>query len=170
MMFVPHRKHTYGPPRPVTELASPFICRWCSYLTGSIHTLLHGLLQSSLHFLYVENIRTSQEAYIRASTACYGASFTVMCFRHSFWRTVSSPWHCAWRSGVQACACGRYSAQNETAVWCSAQPVPVLGRCTCYRYWQWQLTFPLPATFALHLNLTWPTPVLSSIPPELLFL
>jgi hypothetical protein len=46
MMFVPHRKHR--PPLPVTVIALPF--------------------------LYVNDVRTSQEA--QTSTACYGNSFT----------------------------------------------------------------------------------------------
>jgi hypothetical protein len=37
MMFVPHKKHTYGPPRPIM-----------------------GIL---LLFLYVDDVRASQEAY-----------------------------------------------------------------------------------------------------------
>jgi hypothetical protein len=36
LMFVPHRKQTYIPPRPVTGKALFFIC-WCSYLPGNSH-------------------------------------------------------------------------------------------------------------------------------------
>jgi hypothetical protein len=37
MLFVPHRKHSFEPPRPVTGIALLFICRWCSYLTGNTY-------------------------------------------------------------------------------------------------------------------------------------
>jgi hypothetical protein len=50
LIFVPHRKRTYGPPQLVTGI-----------------TLL---------FLYVYDGRTSQETHVRASTACYGDNFT----------------------------------------------------------------------------------------------
>jgi hypothetical protein len=52
MMFVPHRKHTYGPTRLVTETA--------------------------LLYLYVDNVRTSQEIHLWVSTACYGDSTTFL--------------------------------------------------------------------------------------------
>jgi hypothetical protein len=45
-MFVPRRKHSYGFPRPVTGLA--------------------------LLFLYVNDVRTSQETFLWVSTTCYG--------------------------------------------------------------------------------------------------
>jgi hypothetical protein len=90
-MFVPHRKHTCGPPRPVTGFASPFICRRCSYVTGSmpmglhgqlqgylnISMGLHGLLRGQLNFLHVNDIRTSQETYLWTSTTCYAVRFTL---------------------------------------------------------------------------------------------
>jgi hypothetical protein len=60
MMFVPHRKHTYRPPRPVTEIFLLSICRLCSYLRGNTSTELHGLLRE---YLYVD-VRTSQETPI----------------------------------------------------------------------------------------------------------
>jgi hypothetical protein len=47
-MFVPHRKHT--PPLPVNG--------------------------DSFDFVYVDDVRTSQEAYV--STACYGDTFTFL--------------------------------------------------------------------------------------------
>jgi hypothetical protein len=49
-MFVPHRKHICGPPRPVTGIVS---------------------LSS-----YVDDARISQETHIWTSTACYGDSLT----------------------------------------------------------------------------------------------
>jgi hypothetical protein len=52
VMFVPHRKHIYRPPRPVTGMA--------------------------LLFLYVDGARTSQETHVRAATTCYGDRFTVL--------------------------------------------------------------------------------------------
>jgi hypothetical protein len=44
MMFIPHRKHTYGPAWPVIRIALLFIYRWWSYLTGNTPMGLHGLL------------------------------------------------------------------------------------------------------------------------------
>jgi hypothetical protein len=41
---------------------------------------LHGLLRVHLYFLYVDDIRTSQETHIWASAACYGDSFTILVF------------------------------------------------------------------------------------------
>jgi hypothetical protein len=37
---------------------------------------LHGLLGDSITFLYVDDVLTSQETHLWASTACYGDSFT----------------------------------------------------------------------------------------------
>jgi hypothetical protein len=34
------------------------------------------LLRGSFYFLYIDDIRTSQETYLYTSTACYGDSFT----------------------------------------------------------------------------------------------
>jgi hypothetical protein len=95
-MFVPHRKHAYGPPRPIMgesfilfifrwcsyltgsthtclhnfkEMSWPYLCRWCSYLTGNTHTNSHDLLWGkALFFPYLDDVRTSQEAHIRVST------------------------------------------------------------------------------------------------------
>jgi hypothetical protein len=52
MMFVPHRKHTYGLPRSVTGIV---------------------LLSA-----YVNNVHTSQEAHMSVSTACYVERFTFL--------------------------------------------------------------------------------------------
>jgi hypothetical protein len=52
MMFVPHRKHTYGPPRPLMKIALLSIYRWCSYLTGNTLMGLHGLLQDLFTLFY----------------------------------------------------------------------------------------------------------------------
>jgi hypothetical protein len=49
MMFVSHRKHTHWQSRPV---------------------------RGYLHLLYVDDVRTSQEIHVLASTACYGDCFT----------------------------------------------------------------------------------------------
>jgi hypothetical protein len=39
---------------------------------------LHGFLRDSFTFLYVDNVRTSQEAHLWAFTACYRDSFTFL--------------------------------------------------------------------------------------------
>jgi hypothetical protein len=41
---------------------------------------LHGLLQSSFTFLYVDDVRTSQETYIWVSMASYGDILTFYMF------------------------------------------------------------------------------------------
>jgi hypothetical protein len=45
------------------------------YLTEKI-SMGHGLLWGLLYFLYVDDIRTSQETYLWASTVCCGNGFT----------------------------------------------------------------------------------------------
>jgi hypothetical protein len=52
MKFVPHRKHTYGHPQPVRGI--------------------------DLLFLYADEVRTSQETRLWASTACYRDRFTFL--------------------------------------------------------------------------------------------
>jgi hypothetical protein len=88
MMYVPRRKETYGPPWPVTGTVSLFICRWCSYLTGSTPMDLHGLLQEQFHFLYVDDVRISQETQIRTSTAYCGISASA--YFEPEWRCVGA--------------------------------------------------------------------------------
>jgi hypothetical protein len=41
-------------------------------------TALYGLLRGYLYFLYLDNIRASQEIHLWASTACYGDSFIFL--------------------------------------------------------------------------------------------
>jgi hypothetical protein len=103
-MFVPHRKHMppllvrvnfaflyvdddrtsqehiCGPPRPFTVIALLSICIPCLYLTGIAPAGLHALLRGWIYFPCVYHVRTSQETQLRACTACYGHSFTVLCF------------------------------------------------------------------------------------------
>jgi hypothetical protein len=64
MMFVPHGKYIYGPPRPVTRITLLFLCRWFSYLTGKTSMGLHWLLGDSFTFLYAVDVCTSQETHI----------------------------------------------------------------------------------------------------------
>jgi hypothetical protein len=78
MMFVPHRKHMYGPPQPGTVIVLHFICRYGPYLTGNTRMGLYGLLRRWLYILYVDIDRTSQEIHVWASTACYGDSFSFL--------------------------------------------------------------------------------------------
>jgi hypothetical protein len=37
----------------------------------------HGLLLGLLQFVFVDDVRTSQETHVRSSTACYVDSFTL---------------------------------------------------------------------------------------------
>jgi hypothetical protein len=73
-MFVPHRKHTYKPPRPVTETTLVFY--------GDVRTSRETHLCASMAcygntftFLYRDNVRTSQKTHLWASTACYGTAW-----------------------------------------------------------------------------------------------
>jgi hypothetical protein len=50
-MFVPHSEHTYGSSRPVTGIA--------------------------VLFLYVNDVRTSQEIHLWTTATCYGDSFSI---------------------------------------------------------------------------------------------
>jgi hypothetical protein len=51
-MFIPHRKHTNGPPLPVTRIVFPFYMWMMFYLTGNTSMALHGLLREALYFFY----------------------------------------------------------------------------------------------------------------------
>jgi hypothetical protein len=75
---VPHRKYTYGPPRPVTGTALLFICRCRSDLTGNTSMGLHGLLGDSFHF-YMQMMFVPYRKHMCVSMACYGDSFTFLC-------------------------------------------------------------------------------------------
>jgi heterodisulfide reductase subunit C len=39
---------------------------------------MHGVLQFSFTFVYVDNVRTSQETHLWACTACYGDSYAFV--------------------------------------------------------------------------------------------
>jgi hypothetical protein len=76
MLIVPHTKHTYGPPRPVTGMAL-YVHDVCTlqeiYLWAS--TVCYG---DSFTFLYVNDIRTSQETHLWACTAPRPAMGTAL--------------------------------------------------------------------------------------------
>jgi hypothetical protein len=72
MMFVPRTKHTYGPPRPVTGVSFTFECRLCSYLTENTPMRLHGLSRGDIYIIHVDDVLTSHETHLWASTLCYG--------------------------------------------------------------------------------------------------
>jgi hypothetical protein len=68
MMFVPHRKH--GPPRCVTEIALLlYVDDVCTSEETNVWTSMvcYG---ESFTFVYVDNVRTSQEAW--TTTVRYG--------------------------------------------------------------------------------------------------
>jgi hypothetical protein len=76
MVFVPDRKHTYGPPRPVTDsftFAHADDVRTSQETQAS--TACYG---DSFAFLYVNNVRTSLDSHLWKPTACYGDSLTVL--------------------------------------------------------------------------------------------
>jgi hypothetical protein len=104
-MFVPRRKHTYGPQRPIRWMALPFyvlmmiVPYWkrlrtstayckesftCLYV-DDVRTSKETNLGSSVVcyadssiFLCIDGVRTSVETHLWASTACYGDSFTYL--------------------------------------------------------------------------------------------
>jgi hypothetical protein len=61
----------------ITGIALYFICMGCSYLTENAPMEFHSLLRIS-PFLYVDNVRTSQETW--ASKVCYRYRFTSFAF------------------------------------------------------------------------------------------
>jgi hypothetical protein len=75
MMFVPHRKHIYVPPRYVMEITFIFLYVEDVYISHETHasTACYG---DSFTFLYVDSVLTSQKT--QTSTACYGDSFTSL--------------------------------------------------------------------------------------------
>jgi hypothetical protein len=81
IMFIPHRKHTYGPPRTVNGISLLFICGLCSYLSGNTAMGFHGLLWGmALLYLYVDDVCTSQEAY-RTLWPVNGERFPLLHYR-----------------------------------------------------------------------------------------
>jgi hypothetical protein len=48
------------------------------FVPHSKHMILHSLLRGQIYCLYVDDIRTSQETHLRASTACYGDRFAFL--------------------------------------------------------------------------------------------
>jgi hypothetical protein len=72
-MSVPHRKYTYGPLRPVTEIAL-FLYMCMMFVPHGKHT--YGL--SGPVTGIANDVRTSQEVYLWASTARYRNSFTSL--------------------------------------------------------------------------------------------
>jgi hypothetical protein len=69
---------------------------------------LHGLLQGQLCFyiyIYIYDVRTSQETHLRISTACYRDSLTFLPFTYSISFELARRWDvCANISGIlEAC-------------------------------------------------------------------
>jgi hypothetical protein len=74
-MFVPHREHTYDPPRCYGD---SFTSSYVEYARTSQETHLSGSTAcygDGLILLYVDDIRTSLETRLWASTACYRGQF-----------------------------------------------------------------------------------------------
>jgi hypothetical protein len=77
MVFVPHRYQTYGYTRAVAGITLLFL--YVHYVRTSQETYVQAFTAcygDSFTFLYVDDVRTSQETYVPAFTACYGHSFT----------------------------------------------------------------------------------------------
>jgi hypothetical protein len=92
MMFVPHRKDTSGTPRPVTGIALLFLVQMMFVPHMKLRMGHHGLLRGFLYFVYADNVHTSQETPLWASTACYGDRFIFY-----MWMMFVSHWkHGGW--------------------------------------------------------------------------
>jgi hypothetical protein len=82
MMFVPRRKHTYGPLQPVTGIA--LLSLYAHNVPTSqethlwISTACYG---DTFSCLCIDNVRTSQEAHVWTTTTCYGDCFTFFICR-----------------------------------------------------------------------------------------
>jgi hypothetical protein len=78
-MFVPHRRHPYGTPRPVNEttLLSLYVY---DVLTSQEPHLCDSTARYRDRFtvLYVDYVLSSQETQPWDSTACYRDNFTVL--------------------------------------------------------------------------------------------
>jgi hypothetical protein len=62
-------------PQPVTGIALLFICIWCSYVTGNTRTGLRGLLRGRCYFLYVDDVRISEETHVGPLGPVTGIAF-----------------------------------------------------------------------------------------------
>jgi hypothetical protein len=115
-MFVPHKEHTCGPPRPLTGISLIFMRRWCSYLTRNTTVGLHGLLRGYLYFLCVDDVRTSQGTQLWASTTCYGNnSLYLGSFQRTF-ITCRLRTLILWSSFINPSAMSQFSSEYEGLV------------------------------------------------------
>jgi hypothetical protein len=81
-MFVPHRKHTYRPPRPITEIALLLyvdnVCtsqETCIYIYIYICIGLHGLLRGYLYYLDVDMFVPHRKHIYRPPRPVTGIAF-----------------------------------------------------------------------------------------------
>jgi hypothetical protein len=74
MMFLPRRKHAYGPPLSVTGTALHFYM----YMTFVPHRrhILPRSVTNSFHFLYLDGVRTPQETQTALSVTETPLPFT----------------------------------------------------------------------------------------------
>jgi hypothetical protein len=77
MMFVPHRKHAYRTPRPVSGIALLFYMQ-IIFVLHRKHTYGPPRPVTGISLLYVDDVHTSRETHVWASMACYGGRFTVL--------------------------------------------------------------------------------------------
>jgi hypothetical protein len=63
---------------PVTRIALLSICTGCPYLTENETIGLQELLRNNFSFLYVDDVRISEEIHLWGFTACYRGNFTVL--------------------------------------------------------------------------------------------
>jgi hypothetical protein len=78
IMFLPHRKPTYRPPRPLPGIALLFYMQIIFVLHRKHFHRIPGPVPGIALFLYTDYVRTSQETHLWASTGCYGDSLTLL--------------------------------------------------------------------------------------------
>jgi hypothetical protein len=89
MVFVPHRKHTYGPPRPVTEIAL-LSFMYMIFVPHRKHTYGPPRPVAEIALLsYMSMMFVPHRKDIWASMACYGNSYNGFT-RFQFCKSISA--------------------------------------------------------------------------------
>jgi hypothetical protein len=81
MIFIPHRKHIYGTPLPITWITLLFYMQmiFISHRKQACGSPQPVTGDSFTFFIYVYDVCISQETYLWASTACYRLALLFIC-------------------------------------------------------------------------------------------